>query len=67
MRSAGRIAELIASVLVHKPAQTQDFAEPLPPIELQRGRTRGEEQPPQLAAAEELAELRHRHIDEEQD
>src|SRR3984893_12741184 len=67
VRGAGRVVELADRMSVHQPAEPQQLAHPLAPIELQLGRAGGKEQPPQLAGAEELAEFRHRHIDQEQD
>src|SRR5215472_17724919 len=67
MRGAGRIAELIDRMLVGEAAEAQKLARALPAVQLQVRRPRSEEEPAHLAAAEELAELRGRHIHEEED
>ena len=43
VRSAGRVAEFRDWVGVHEPAELEELTDPLPPIELQFGRARGEE------------------------
>jgi hypothetical protein len=67
VRGAGGVAKLADRMRIHQPAEPQELSHPLAPIELQLGRAGGEEQPPQLAGAEELAELQCRHVDQEQD
>jgi hypothetical protein len=52
LHGASGIAEFIRRVLVGETAEAQELADPLTSVELQLGRTRGEEQPPQLAGTE---------------
>ena len=59
--------ELADRIRVHEPAEPQELAEVLSPIELALGWTGGEEQPPQLATAEKVAEFRCCYIYQEQD
>ena len=63
----GRVAELVERMRIHQPSEAQELTDSLAPIELQPGRAGREEQPPQLAGAEEVAEFRFRHVDQEQD
>src|SRR5271168_2840140 len=51
---------------IGKPAQTDEVADALSPIELQFGRSVGEQNAPQLAVAEQMVELGRCHIDQEQ-
>ena len=62
-----RVVELADRIRVHEPAEPQELAEVLSPIELALGWTGGEEQPPQLATAEKVAEFRCCYIYQEQD
>ena len=66
MRGAGRVAELVDGMLVRQPAQPQQFADPLSPVQLQLGWPAGEQEPRDFAGAEELAEFHRRHVDQEQ-
>jgi hypothetical protein len=63
---AGRIAQFGSRVLVCKPAQAQQLAQALSPIELQIRRPAGEEEPPHFARAEKMAEFQCCHIDQEE-
>jgi len=63
VRAARWIAKLVYRVCVGEPAQAQELTEALPPVELQVRRTRGKEQPPELAGTEEAADFRRGHVD----
>src|SRR5271165_1908132 len=67
MRGAGRIAKFIFRVRVRKPAEADELADSLSPIQLQLGWPVSEQDAPQLALAEQVVELGGRHIDQEQD
>ena len=67
MCEARRVAELADRMRIHEPAEAQEFADALSPIELQLGRPGSEEQPPQLSGTEEVADFSRRHVDQEQD
>jgi hypothetical protein len=51
VRGAGRIAKFRDGMGIGKFAQVDQLADPLSPVELQLGRTVGEENAPQLALA----------------
>ena len=57
VRGAGRIAKFRDRMGIGKFAQVDQLPDPLSPVELQLGRTVGEQNAPQLALAEEVIEL----------
>ena len=63
---AGRIAQSGSRVLVCKPAQAQQLAQALSPIELQIRRPAGEQEPPHFVRPEKMAEFRCCYIDQEE-
>jgi hypothetical protein len=57
VRDVGRIAEFIDRVRIRKPAQADELADPLSPVQLQLGPPVGEEEAPKLAVTEQIIEL----------
>ena len=62
VRDVGRIAEFVDRVRIRKPAQADELADPLSPVQVQLGPPVGEEEAPKLAVTEQIIEnLRDRH------
>src|SRR5215472_15274238 len=67
VRGGGRIAKFVHRVSVGQFAQTDEFVDLLPPVQLERGRPVGEQNATQFAVTEQTIELVRRHVDEEKD
>ncbi|MEI2301005.1 hypothetical protein [Ensifer sp. MJa1] len=66
VRSTAGIAKLVDLVFVGEPVQAHKLASAQSLVQLQLGWPMGEHQPPHFCRAQELAEFRRRHIDQEQ-
>jgi hypothetical protein len=66
VRGATGIAKLVDLMFVRKPVQAHELASALALVQLQFGWPIGEQEPPHFRRAQELAEFRRRHIDQEQ-
>src|SRR5215472_10441538 len=54
---AGRIAEVCERMRIGQLAQANEFADALPPVQLEFGSAMSEQDPPQLAVAKEMVEF----------
>src|SRR5262249_17983593 len=66
VRRAPWVAKRVDRMFVREPAQAQQLAGALAPVQVQLGRPRREQEPAHFGGAEELDEFRHSHIDQEQ-
>jgi hypothetical protein len=66
MRSAGWITQFVDRVSIGKLAQTDEFLDLLPPVQLHIGWSIGEQNAAQLTMAKQAIELGCRDIDQEQ-